>query len=269
MSSGALFSSNSIFADGPQRKAQRAAGATLGSIAVHGLLILFVGFLVARDQLAPEAPPVELPPSTLVFLQQPGPGGGGGGSPAPAPPKPIEIPKTKPPAPIPIAPPPPRVTPPPPPTLTAPVMTANATTPQATGANLSAPPAPAGGGGAGTGLGTGRGRGVGEGRDSGFGGGVPRGGAGITNPVLLRESKPLYTGDAMRAKIQGTVTLEAVVNPDGSVGDVRVIRSLDRTHGLDLEAIKAAKLWFFRPATDRTGKPVAIVVTLEIGFALH
>jgi TonB family protein len=73
----------------------------------------------------------------------------------------------------------------------------------------------------------------------------------------------------MRAKIQGTVTLEAVVNADGTVGDVRVVRSLDRTHGLDLEAIKAAKLWFFRPATDREGRPVPIIVTLELLFTIH
>ncbi|MCH9011413.1 MAG: energy transducer TonB [Chloroflexi bacterium] len=42
----------------------------------------------------------------------------------------------------------------------------------------------------------------------------------------------------MRAKVQGTVWLEVVVLPDGSVGDVRVDRSLDRDFGLDAEAVK-------------------------------
>ena len=45
----------------------------------------------------------------------------------------------------------------------------------------------------------------------------------------------------MRAKVQGTVLLECVVRPDGSVGDVQVVRSLDPTFGLDQEAIKAAQ----------------------------
>jgi hypothetical protein len=39
----------------------------------------------------------------------------------------------------------------------------------------------------------------------------------------------------MRAKVQGVVTLECVVNTDGSVGDVNVTTSLDA--GLDEEAI--------------------------------
>ena len=46
-------------------------------------------------------------------------------------------------------------------------------------------------------------------------------------PSVLTEVKPSYTADAMRAKIQGVVMVEAVVLPDGGVGQVRVIRSLD------------------------------------------
>ena len=53
--------------------------------------------------------------------------------------------------------------------------------------------------------------------------------------------KPQYTADAMRAKVQGTVLLECVVLPDGSVGRVDVVKSLDSTFGLDQEAVKAAR----------------------------
>jgi vitamin B12 transporter len=44
--------------------------------------------------------------------------------------------------------------------------------------------------------------------------GVLRTGPGITSPRLLRETKPNYTGAAMRAGIQGTIWLEAVVDTE-------------------------------------------------------
>jgi len=64
------------------------------------------------------------------------------------------------------------------------------------------------------------------------------------------------------------VELEAVVLPDGSVGDVQITRSLDRTFGLDNEAIKAVKQWRFAPGT-RLGQPVPVLVTIELTFTLR
>ena len=72
----------------------------------------------------------------------------------------------------------------------------------------------------------------------------------------------------MLAKIQGVVGIEAVVMPDGSVGDVRIIRSLDRNLGLDEQAIKAVKRWRFRPAT-KMGTPIAMFVSVEMTFSLR
>src|SRR5437016_10283423 len=117
---------------------------------------------------------------------------------------------------------------------------------------IEAPPGPptlsqgtGSGGGAGTGtgsgIGPGTGSGLGPGSGGGTGGGVYRPGNGVMLPRVLREVKPQYTSDAMRAKVQGTVLLECVVQKDGSVGEVQVIRSLDSTFGLDAEAIKAAR----------------------------
>jgi len=60
-----------------------------------------------------------------------------------------------------------------------------------------------------------------------------RPGQGVTSPMLVHETKPNYTPEDMRARIQGLVTLECFVMPDGSVGEVRVTRSLDRQFGLD------------------------------------
>src|SRR4029453_18973146 len=101
--------------------------------------------------------------------------------------------------------------------------------------------------GTGTGVGPGQGSGLGPGYGGGTGGGAFRPGAGITLPRLLRDVKPQYTADAMRAKIQGSVWLECIVGVDGQIGDVRVTRSLDPLFGWDQEAIKAGKQWRFTP----------------------
>jgi TonB family protein len=93
-----------------------------------------------------------------------------------------------------------------------------------------------------------------------------RPGNGIWPPTLIRQVEPKYTPDAMRAKVQGDVELEAIVNIDGKVGDVRVVRSLDDRFGLDQEAVRAAKMWLFSPGHDRDGRAVPVIVTLILSF---
>ena len=94
---------------------------------------------------------------------------------------------------------------------------------------------------------------------------VFRPGPGVTHPVLLKEVKPDYTVTAKEAGLQGTVTIDCVVLPDGVVGDTRVTRSLDPE--LDGQAINALKQWRFKPG-QRQGKPVPVRVSVEIDFAL-
>jgi periplasmic protein TonB len=127
-----------------------------------------------------------------------------------------------------------------------------------------------GGAGAGTdaGLGNSDGPGLGRGRDGGFGDGAYRGGGGVTSPQIVREVKPGYTAQAMRARVQGIVVLDCVVLPDGSVGDVKIVNSVDGAFGLDDEAIKAARQWRFLPGR-RLGEPVAVIVTMELAFSLR
>lgn len=96
---------------------------------------------------------------------------------------------------------------------------------------------------------------------------VYRPGNGVILPRVLRQVHPNYTADALRAKVQGSVCVEAVVLPDGSVGQARVVRSLDPKFGLDEEALKAARQWRFAPGT-RLGQPVAVLVTIEMTFSL-
>ena len=95
-------------------------------------------------------------------------------------------------------------------------------------------------------------------------------GDGATQPVLIKEVKPNYTSQAMSAKLQGRVELDAVVLADGSVdpGSIRITRSLDSTFGLDQQAIIAVKQWRFRPGTFR-GQAVAVRVAVELTFTLR
>ncbi len=118
-----------------------------------------------------------------------------------------------------------------------------------------------GGQGSGSGSGPGIGPGLGDGD-------VYQLGSGVVGPRLINETKPAYTADAMRAKIQGLVRLEAVVLTDGSVGRVRIIRSLDTTFGLDDQAIAAVKQWRFVPGT-RAGRAVRVLVNIELTFTLR
>jgi protein TonB len=125
-----------------------------------------------------------------------------------------------------------------------------------------------GGPGSDRGAGDGDGPGFDRGRDGGVGGG-PRGtGGNTTSPEVIRQVRPNYTSSALQARVQGLVVMDAVILKDGSVGDVKIVRSLDRTFGLDDEAIKAVKQWRFRPGR-RAGDPIPMVVSVEMLFELR
>ena len=109
---------------------------------------------------------------------------------------------------------------------------------------------------------------LGPGRGGGFGGGVFNVGNGVTSPIPTYQPKPKYTADAMRAKVQGTVQMSAVVLTDGTVTDIHIVRSLDQSFGLDEEAKKTAAQWRFRPGT-RLGEPVAVRIIIELDFNLR
>jgi periplasmic protein TonB len=133
--------------------------------------------------------------------------------------------------------------------------------------NPLAPPGPNTGGGPG-GRGPGPGDGPGEGAGGQEGLGIGPGSGPLVSARPLRQVRPQYTTEAMRAKVQGLVTLEALVLPDGSVGEVRIARSLDSVFGLDREAMRAVKAWTFAPAT-RGGTPIPMWVSIELTFTLR
>ena len=97
--------------------------------------------------------------------------------------------------------------------------------------------------------------------------GVFRPGGDVTEPKLIKGPKPNYTPGSMKAKVQGSVFMEAVVLTDGSVGEVRVVRSLDKEHGLDDEAVKTVKEWRFTPG-KKNDIVVPVVVEIQMSFTL-
>jgi len=262
----------------------RLGGGMAASLASHIGALLLIIFVIARMPApAPTSAPPERLPSEIIWLNSPGPGGGGGGggNKMKEPPRVAELPgKEK--ITVPVekkpAPTPPKVEEPEPlPAMNLPVVNMAAAEQQLPGAILSETPVSESqgsgtGGGAGTGTGSGSGPGTGSGLGPGYGGGTGGGafrpGAGITLPRVLREVKPQYTADAMRAKVQGSVWLECIVMPDGSVGEVKVTKSLDPIFGLDQEAIKAARNWRFSPGM-RQGQPVPVIITIELTFTLR
>jgi TonB family protein len=287
----------SVRADGPGREftflvgqqSKRLVPAFLTSFLFDaGIVLLLV--LLNRYGVALTSSAATLPEELnehIVWLNEPGPGGGGGGggNKMKEPPKVAELPgKDKITVPVEKPPklevkleaknePPPQVE-----QLNIPAKMLGASTESLPGIIENAPGPPTlslgsgTGSGAGTGTGSGIGSGVGSGLGAGFGGGTGGGvyqpGNGVSLPRIIREVKPQYTSDAMRAKIQGAVLLQCTVRQDGSVTDIQVVRSLDPTFGLDQEAIKAARQWRFAPGT-RMGQPVSVQITIELTFTLR
>lgn len=245
----------------PRRPLYSAVGI---SVTCHAAFLLVMLFLASypSQSVDTKAPPI---PTKLVFLQESGPGGGGGGRPTPAAPTKLEIPPPQPVVRLSATPPPP--VDPPPPSLDAPVTTTSATVLMGGGSNPMAQPGP-GGTRPGRGLGDGNGPGLLDGDKGGYGGGPKQPGVLTTQPSVIRSAKPDYTSQALQARLQGAVTLEVEVLANGTVGAIKVVKSLDTRYGLDGQAIRCAQQWLFRPGTI-DGKPVDSLVQLILEFSLR
>jgi TonB family protein len=90
--------------------------------------------------------------------------------------------------------------------------------------------------------------------------------AGVTPPQLLRKVVPRYSEAARRMRREGSVFLEAIIDKDGRVANVRVLRGLG--FGLDEEAAQAVSQWTYEPA--RLGQRIiAVYLTVRVDFKLQ
>ena len=259
--------------------------AGLMSLATHGgiiALLLFVGTNKTIQQAVTKQITLMAPIDLEPYVPQAKPkaqvmgGGGGGGDNSPTPPSKGRLPRV---APRQFTPPMAVVNNPNPKLVMEPtiIVQPDAPLPNVNMPNFGDPLAkigpPSNGPGSGGGIGTGSGGGVGPGRGQGYGpgegggvgGGVYRIGGGVSAPSLLFKVEPEYSEEARKAKFQGTVVLQVVVDEKGLPRDLKVLRQLGL--GLDEKAIEAVSKWRFKPGY-KDGRAVSVAAVIEVNFRL-
>jgi periplasmic protein TonB len=90
-------------------------------------------------------------------------------------------------------------------------------------------------------------------------------GGQIKPPQLLKRIEPEYPPLAVAAQVQGVVILEATVNEEGAVMDVRLLRAVHPL--LDREAERVLRQWRYSPVV-LNDIPVPFVLTVTLSFSL-
>lgn len=88
----------------------------------------------------------------------------------------------------------------------------------------------------------------------------------VVPPEKVNAPPPVYTEIARKARVQGVVIVQAIIDKDGDVTNVKVLKGLPM--GLEDAAVDAVKRWKFRPAT-LNGKPVAVYYNLTVNFRIQ
>ena len=88
----------------------------------------------------------------------------------------------------------------------------------------------------------------------------------VTEPVKIDGPAAVYPEAARRARIQGVVVLDAIIDSDGRVEDLKILRGLPL--GLTEAAIQAVKRWRYQPATLK-GEAVSVRYTIPVRFKLE
>jgi TonB family protein len=87
-------------------------------------------------------------------------------------------------------------------------------------------------------------------------------------PVQVSTVNPVYPALAMRAGVQGTVWLKSLVDKEGKVRDVIIVKDSNANAGFEEAAIDAAYKTTWKPALAN-GQPTAVWVTYKVEFVLR
>ena len=88
---------------------------------------------------------------------------------------------------------------------------------------------------------------------------------GLFVEVKVVDVAPIYSAIARAAHVRGVVILEAVLNTQGAVQSVRVLRSIPL---LDQAAVDAVQQWRYTPGL-LNGRAVPVVMTVTVNFRLE
>ena len=81
---------------------------------------------------------------------------------------------------------------------------------------------------------------------------------------LLNKVVPLYPEEAKKARIQGTVVLDAVIGKDGNVENLRVVSGPNQ---LQRSALDAVRQWTYKPYL-LNGDPIQVKTTVNVNYEL-
>ena len=90
-------------------------------------------------------------------------------------------------------------------------------------------------------------------------------GGNIAPPTKIKDVRPVYPAEALDARIQGVVIVEATIDREGRVSDAKVLRSIPQ---LDEAALTAVRQWEFAP-TLLNGAPVPVIMTVTVNFTVQ
>lgn len=88
----------------------------------------------------------------------------------------------------------------------------------------------------------------------------------ITGPKRIHYRMPQYTPEARHVRTQGVVILSGILDRDGKLYELEVLKGLP--HGLSEAALAAAEAAVFEPA-KLDGEPVAVYWNLSTSFSLQ
>ncbi|HEV8434960.1 MAG TPA: energy transducer TonB [Thermoanaerobaculia bacterium] len=91
-------------------------------------------------------------------------------------------------------------------------------------------------------------------------------GGDVQAPTTISRIDPQYTEAGRKARIEGIVVIEAVIDRNGDVTDARILKPLPM--GLGDSALEAVKRWKFKPGT-LNGQPVPVYYNLTVTFRLQ
>ena len=80
------------------------------------------------------------------------------------------------------------------------------------------------------------------------------------NITLIKRVEPVYPGVMQAARMPGHVLLDAIINPDGTIGDIKVLSSTNAA--FTQSAIAAVKQWRYTPLGFQG------ILTVNVNFTL-